>query len=229
MPRLTGWNERSSICFGNFSSPAIPTCGGSSCPTEWEGFPLRKEYGLIQQDDRWVRRNLKHRKRPVNPCRKPRFLDSTELVLNMARRSSTHGVLRVILKLDGEKVMGYECIIGYFTAGWRKIARTAPTRCSIPTWTGWTTWPRSQRVGLLLAVEKLLNVEARRGRRPWRVILTELNRSAQPLALARHARSRHRRHHSSLTIASRTRRSAQDFRELIAAPGSPRMPSESGA
>jgi len=22
-------------------------------PDEWEGFPLRKEYGLIQQDDRW--------------------------------------------------------------------------------------------------------------------------------------------------------------------------------
>jgi NADH-quinone oxidoreductase subunit C len=27
-------------------------------PEEWEGFPLRKEYGLIQQDDRWVRENL---------------------------------------------------------------------------------------------------------------------------------------------------------------------------
>ena len=27
-------------------------------PEEWEGFPLRKEYGLIQQDDRWVKENL---------------------------------------------------------------------------------------------------------------------------------------------------------------------------
>jgi NADH-quinone oxidoreductase subunit C len=27
-------------------------------PEEWEGFPLRKEYGLTQQDDRWVKENL---------------------------------------------------------------------------------------------------------------------------------------------------------------------------
>ncbi len=28
-------------------------------PDEWEGFPLRKEHGLIQQDEQWVRENLK--------------------------------------------------------------------------------------------------------------------------------------------------------------------------
>ena len=33
------------------------------------------------------------------------YLDSTELVLNMGpQHPSTHGVLRVIVKLDGEKV-----------------------------------------------------------------------------------------------------------------------------
>ena len=28
-------------------------------PDEWDGFPLRKQYGLIQQDVDWVRENLK--------------------------------------------------------------------------------------------------------------------------------------------------------------------------
>src|ERR1035441_7730270 len=51
------------------------------------------------------------------------FLDSTELVLNMGpQHPSTHGVLRVILKLDGEKVLGTECIIGYLHRGVEKIA-----------------------------------------------------------------------------------------------------------
>jgi NADH-quinone oxidoreductase subunit C len=27
-------------------------------PDEWQGFPLRKDYGIIQQDVRWVRENL---------------------------------------------------------------------------------------------------------------------------------------------------------------------------
>ena len=28
-------------------------------PDEWDGFPLRKEYGIVQQDAAWVRENLK--------------------------------------------------------------------------------------------------------------------------------------------------------------------------
>jgi NADH-quinone oxidoreductase subunit C len=27
-------------------------------PEDWSGFPLRKDYGIIQQDERWVRENL---------------------------------------------------------------------------------------------------------------------------------------------------------------------------
>ena len=41
------------------------------------------------------------------------FLDSNELVINMGpQHPATHGVLRVILRLDGEKVLGLECVIG---------------------------------------------------------------------------------------------------------------------
>src|SRR5437870_11797665 len=50
------------------------------------------------------------------------FLDSNELIINMGpQHPSTHGVLRVILKLDGEKVLGTECSIGSLHRGVEKI------------------------------------------------------------------------------------------------------------
>ena len=27
-------------------------------PEEWQGYPLRKDYGILQQDEGWVRENL---------------------------------------------------------------------------------------------------------------------------------------------------------------------------
>ena len=46
-----------------------------------------------------------------------------EIILNMGpQHPSTHGVLRVKLKLDGEKIEGSECFIGYLHRGVEKIA-----------------------------------------------------------------------------------------------------------
>src|SRR3972149_9666 len=56
-------------------------------------------------------------------------LGADEIILNMGpQHPSTHGVLRVKLKLDGEKVIGSECIIGYLHRGVEKIGedRTYP-------------------------------------------------------------------------------------------------------
>src|SRR5260370_16791442 len=55
------------------------------------------------------------------------FLDANELVINMGpQHPATHGVLRVILRLDGAKVMGLECVIGYLHRDVEKI-RGPPT------------------------------------------------------------------------------------------------------
>src|SRR2546428_4875576 len=51
------------------------------------------------------------------------LLGADELILNMGpQHPSTHGVLRVKLRLDGERVTGSECIIGYLHRGVEKIA-----------------------------------------------------------------------------------------------------------
>ena len=111
------------------------------------------------------------------------FLDSTELVLNMGpQHPSTHGVLRVIVKLDGEKVLGTDCVIGYLHRGVEKIGENR-------TYTQFAPYVDrmdyvasvSNGLGYCLAVEKLLGVEATPRAQAVRVILTELNRIASHL------------------------------------------------
>jgi NADH-quinone oxidoreductase subunit D len=111
------------------------------------------------------------------------FLDSTELVLNMGpQHPSTHGVLRVILKLDGERVLSTECVIGYLHRGVEKIAENR-------TWQMFAPYVDrmdyvaavSNGLGYCLAVEKLLGVEAPPRAQAVRVILAELNRIASHL------------------------------------------------
>ena len=111
------------------------------------------------------------------------FLDSTELVLNMGpQHPSTHGVLRVILKLDGEKVLGTECVIGYLHRGVEKIAENR-TYAQFNPYVDRMDYVAavSNGLGYCLAVEKVLNVEAPPRAQCVRVILTELNRIASHL------------------------------------------------
>src|SRR2546428_7916475 len=118
------------------------------------------------------------------------FLDSTELVLNMGpQHPSTHGVLRVILKLDGEKVMGTECVIGYLHRGVEKIGENRTYQQFNPYVDRMDYVAAiSNGLGYCLAVEKMLNVEAPPRAQAVRVILTELNRIASHLLwLRKHA------------------------------------------
>jgi NADH-quinone oxidoreductase subunit D len=118
------------------------------------------------------------------------FLDTTEMVLNMGpQHPSTHGVLRVILKLDGEKVLGTECIIGYLHRGVEKIGENR-------TYTMFNPYVDrmdyvaavSNGLGYCETVEKLLSVEAPPRAQYIRVILTELCRiSSHQVWLGTHA------------------------------------------
>jgi NADH-quinone oxidoreductase subunit D len=108
------------------------------------------------------------------------FLDSNELILNMGpQHPSTHGVLRVILKLDGEKVLGTECVIGYLHRGVEKIAENR-TYAQFNPYVDRMDYVAavSNGLGYCETVEKLLNAEAPPRAQYIRVIMTELNRIA---------------------------------------------------
>lgn len=110
-------------------------------------------------------------------------LGADEVILNMGpQHPSTHGVLRVKLKLDGERVLGSECIIGYLHRGVEKIgeSRTYPQFAPYVDRTDYVA-AVSNGLGYCQAVEILLGAEAPPRARWVRTILTELQRIASHL------------------------------------------------
>ncbi|MFC5230185.1 NADH-quinone oxidoreductase subunit D [Pseudonocardia zijingensis] len=109
------------------------------------------------------------------------FLDEEHddrIVINMGpQHPSTHGVLRLVLELEGETVQQARSVIGYLHTGIEK-------NCEYRTWTQGVTFvtrmdylaPIFNEVGYCLAVEKLLGVEAPRRAQVARVLLMEINR-----------------------------------------------------
>src|SRR3970040_782536 len=110
-------------------------------------------------------------------------LGADEIILNMGpQHPATHGVLRVKLKLDGEKIVGSECIIGYLHRGVEKIAEHR-TYAQFAPYVDRTDYVAavSNGLGYVETVEKLLGVEAPPRARWVRTILTELQRIASHL------------------------------------------------
>src|SRR5277367_5489983 len=105
------------------------------------------------------------------------------MVLNMGpQHPSTHGVLRVVLELNGEMVVKAEPIIGYLHTGIEKSCE-AKTYSQCITLTDRIDYlaPLSNNLGYCLAVEKILGIEVPKRAQYIRVLLTELTRCASHL------------------------------------------------
>ncbi|MBI4482732.1 MAG: NADH-quinone oxidoreductase subunit D [Acidobacteria bacterium] len=118
------------------------------------------------------------------------ILESSEMILNMGpQHPSTHGVLRVKLKLDGEKVLDAECIIGYLHRGMEKIGenRTYPKYAPYLDRMDYVA-AVTNNLAFLEAVEKLLGLECPPRAKYARTMLAEFQRIASHLLwLATHA------------------------------------------
>src|ERR1700688_2431182 len=105
------------------------------------------------------------------------------MVLNMGpQHPSTHGVLRVVVELDGETVIKARPEIGYLHTGIEKSCE-AKTYSQVITLTDRIDYlaPLSNNLGYCLAVEKLLGLEVPKRAQYIRVLLTELTRIASHL------------------------------------------------
>jgi NADH-quinone oxidoreductase subunit D len=112
------------------------------------------------------------------------------MVLNMGpQHPSTHGVLRILLELDGENVISAVPDIGYLHTGIEKSCEDKTYSQAI-TLTDRIDYlaPLSNNLGYCLAVEKLLGLEVPKRAQYIRVLLTELTRIASHLVwLGTHA------------------------------------------
>ena len=112
------------------------------------------------------------------------------LVLNMGpQHPSTHGVLRLVLELDGETIVRATCDIGYLHTGIEKSCEDKTYHQVIPL-TDRIDYlcPLTNNLCYVLAVEKLLGLEPPPRAQRIRVILNELQRIASHLVwLGTHA------------------------------------------
>jgi NADH-quinone oxidoreductase subunit D len=112
------------------------------------------------------------------------------MLLSMGpQHPSTHGVLRLLLELDGENIVNLAPDIGFLHTGVEKNMESKTyTKALVMTDRLDYLSPMSNNLGYILAIEKLLGVEATPRAQVIRVILTELARVASHLVwLGTHA------------------------------------------
>ncbi|MFN2545085.1 MAG: NADH dehydrogenase (quinone) subunit D [Actinomycetota bacterium] len=114
--------------------------------------------------------------------RTPRSEQET-MIINMGpQHPSTHGVLRLVLELDGETVVSCRPVVGYLHTGIEKNTeyRTWQQGVAFVTRMDYLA-PFFNELAYCMAVERLLGIEVPERARVIRVMLCELNRIASHL------------------------------------------------
>ncbi len=105
-------------------------------------------------------------------------LDNGDMILNIGpQHPATHGTLRLVVRLDGERVIAADPVIGYMHRGYEKLTeyRTYPQITTLINRIDWLS-SFANEVPFIAAAEQLMNIEATPRALYIRAILTELAR-----------------------------------------------------
>jgi NADH-quinone oxidoreductase subunit C/D len=185
------WYEREAWDLFGVTFTGHPRLRRLLLPPTWEGHPLRKDQParaterepFSLPDAKWIAEEEASRFKPEEWGMATSRADADYLFLNLGpQHLGTHGVLRVVLQIDGERVVDCVPDIGYHHRGAEKMAERQT----------WHTYiPYTDRIDYLagamnnlpyvLAVEKLAGIDVPDRARVVRVLLAELFRIASHL------------------------------------------------
>jgi len=105
-------------------------------------------------------------------------LHSETMILNLGpAHPATHGTVRIVVELSGERILDADVEIGYLHRGFEKMCETVDYNQVLP-YTDRLNYvsPIINNVGWVLTVEKLLQIEVPKRAQYIRVLLSELSR-----------------------------------------------------
>jgi NADH-quinone oxidoreductase subunit D len=110
-------------------------------------------------------------------------LQTPGMTINIGpQHPSTHGVLRLVAELDGERIVNVEPVIGYMHRGYEKLSevRTYPQITALVNRIDWVSGFANE-IPLMVGVERLMEIEVPERAQYIRLILTELVRISNHL------------------------------------------------
>ena len=105
-------------------------------------------------------------------------IETEDMTLNIGpQHPSTHGVLRLVAKVDGEKVHDVKPVLGYMHRGYEKLAevRTYPQITTLVNRIDWVAG-FSNEIPFIAGAERLMEIEVPERAKHIRLILTEMAR-----------------------------------------------------
>jgi NADH-quinone oxidoreductase subunit C/D len=188
------WHEREAFDLFGVQFKDHPELRRILLPHGWVGHPLRKDYALggepvqftVNPDDP-VLANLGQQtmEAPTKESDVPPWFSGRDdtMIINMGpQHPATHGVLRVVVELDGERIVHAAPDIGHLHSGFEKTAehRTYQQFAAYPSRMDYVAG-MSNDLGYVLTVEKLLEAQVPPRAKAIRVIMLELQRLAAHL------------------------------------------------
>jgi NADH dehydrogenase I D subunit len=188
------WHEREVFDLFGIHFRDHPELRRIMLPHDWVGHPLRKDYPIggepvqftVNPDEPSLADlGQQVMDAPTGESDIPPWFSGRDdtMIINMGpQHPATHGVLRVVVELDGERIVNAAPDIGHLHSGFEKTAehRTYQQFAVYPSRMDYVAG-MSNDLGYILAVEKLLEAQVPPRASAIRVILLELQRLAAHL------------------------------------------------